>query len=91
MAGTHLDYNLTIQQRIDFLINNLTLNESYTQLTNEAPAIERLGMPFYNWRSNDVHSERIPHATVFPNGCGLGATFSSVQLITTTLTKLWNR
>eukprot|EP01083_Nonionella_stella_P096184 270313_1 len=80
LTGTHLDWNLTIEQRINFLLSNLSLNEKYPQLTNEAPAIPRLGIPFYQWRSNDVHSVRIPHSTVFPNGCGLGATWSKQDM-----------
>eukprot|EP01084_Bolivina_argentea_P317681 550833_1 len=49
-------------------------------MTNEAPAIDRLGIPFYNWRANDIHSERDPHSTIFPNGCGIGSTWSKQDL-----------
>ena len=80
LKGTHLDYNLSLQQRISFLLSNLTLDEKYPQLSSEVPSIDRLGMPMYQWRSNDVHSERVPHATVFPNGCGLGATWSKQDM-----------
>jgi beta-glucosidase len=34
------------------------------------------GIPFYNWLNDDVHDVNRPHATVFPDGCGLGATWN---------------
>ena len=80
LKGTHLDWNLTINERIEFLINNLSINESWKQMTNEANAIDRLGIPFYNWRSNDIHSERNPHSTLFPDGCGLGSMWSKQDM-----------
>eukprot|EP01084_Bolivina_argentea_P093488 168142_1 len=75
LKGTHLDASLSLQQRLDFLIKNLSLSEKANQLTNGAPEILRLGIPSYNWLNDDVHSVRNSHATVFPNGNGLGATF----------------
>mmetsp|Transcript_31135 Transcript_31135/g.50518 ORF Transcript_31135/g.50518 Transcript_31135/m.50518 type:complete len:905 (-) Transcript_31135:13-2727(-) len=86
LKGTYLDVSLMLDQRLDFLIANLTLQEKYTQLTNEAPEVLRLGIPAYNWLSDDVHSVRNNHATVFPNGCGLGASFSRQALYTTART-----
>ena len=79
LKGTHLDTSLTLDQRLDFLISNLSLDEKYPQLTNDAPEILRLGIPAYNWLNDDVHSVRNDHATVFPNGCGLGATFDKMD------------
>eukprot|EP01084_Bolivina_argentea_P041129 75902_1 len=77
LKGTHLDWNLTLEERVNFLVNNMTLNEKYPQLTNVAPGVNRLGIPFYNYRSNDIHSiAGVQHSTVFPDGCGLGGTWS---------------
>lgn len=42
---------------------------------DNAPAIPRLGIPAYVWLNDDVHGVNGPHATVFPDGCGLGASF----------------
>ena len=83
LKGTHLDTSLTLDQRLDFLIANLSVNEKYPQLTNGAPEILRLGIPSYNWLNDDIHSVRNNHATVFPNGCGLGATFAKDDMFTT--------
>eukprot|EP01084_Bolivina_argentea_P001599 2951_1 len=81
LTGTHLDYNLTVEERINFLINNLSLNEKYPQLDYKAPSINRLGIPFYSYRSNDIHTVAgMQHATVFPDGCGIGATWSKQDL-----------
>eukprot|EP01084_Bolivina_argentea_P169080 293127_1 len=82
IKGTHLDWTLTIEQRISFLNTNLTLNEKYPQLTNDAPQIERLGIPSYQWLNDDEHGVRNSHATMFPDGCGLGATWSKQDLHT---------
>eukprot|EP01084_Bolivina_argentea_P119379 211672_1 len=76
IKGTYLDTSLTIDDRLNWLIKNLTVNEKYPQLTNGAPEILRLGIPSYNWLNDDIHSVRNNNATVFPNGCGLGATWS---------------
>ncbi len=49
-------------------------------MTNRAPEIFRLGIPAYNWLDDDEHGVKNHHATVFPDGCGLGATFSKEDL-----------
>ena len=54
--------------------------EKYTQLTNNAPSILRLGIPSYNWLNDDEHGVRNSHATTFPDGCGLGGTWSQEMM-----------
>ena len=77
LKGTHLDWNLTLEERVQYLVDNMTLDEKYPQLTNQAEGINRLGIPFYNYRSNDIHSIfGVPHSTVFPDGCGVGGMWS---------------
>ncbi|RAV98970.1 glucan 1,4-alpha-glucosidase [Pseudochryseolinea flava] len=45
-------------------------------MMNDAPAIERLGIPRYNWWSEGLHGvARAGLATVFPQAIGLGATW----------------
>eukprot|EP01084_Bolivina_argentea_P041029 75712_1 len=80
LKNTHLDWTLPLSQRLQFLLNNLTLTEKYTQLTNDAPEIYRLGIPSYNWLNDDVHGVRNHHAIQFANGIGLGATWSKNDL-----------
>ena len=48
---------------------------------SDAPAIERLGIPAYNWQSEALHGvARAGLATVFPQAIGLGATWDEALL-----------
>jgi beta-glucosidase len=54
----------------------MTLEEKIAQMVNDAPAIERLGVPRYNWWSEGLHGvARAGLATVFPQAIGLAATW----------------
>ena len=47
----------------------------------DAPAVERLGIPAYNWWNEGLHGvARCGTATVFPQAIGLGATFDEALL-----------
>ena len=61
--------------RIDYLLAHTTLAEQVAQLQNTAPAIERLGIPSYNWLNDDLHGvgRTTLKTTMFPNGCGRAA------------------
>jgi len=70
------DPSLGIDARVDDLVNRLTPEEKARQLFNKAPAIERLGIPEYNWWNECLHGvARAGTATVFPQAIGLAATF----------------
>lgn len=75
LKGTHLDETLPIETRLDYLVSHTTLADWVPQMYDNAPAIPRLGIPAYVWLNDDVHGVNGPHATVFPDGCGLGASF----------------
>ena len=67
---------LSVDARVDDLVSRLTLHEKTTQLFNEAEAVERLGIPSYNWWNECLHGvARAGKATVFPQAIGLAATF----------------
>lgn len=69
--------NLPIVQRVDDLIGRMTLNEKILQLVYDAPTIERLGVPQYNWWNEGLHGVgRAGVATVFPQAIGLAATWN---------------
>jgi beta-glucosidase len=58
------------------LISQMTLEEKASQLRYNAPAIERLGVPAYNWWNEALHGvARAGTATVFPQAIGLAAIF----------------
>lgn len=66
----------SFEERVLLLIDEMTLGEKISQLSHEAPAIERLGVLEYNWWSEALHGvARNGRATVFPQPIGLGATF----------------
>ena len=73
----HLDASLPVPQRVEALLADLTLAEKINQLMHENNAIERLGVPAYNWWSEACHGVgRNGRATVFPQVIGLGATWN---------------
>ena len=53
MAGASLpvykDPQAPMDKRADDLVSRMTLDEKISQLMNASPAIERLGVPAYNW------------------------------------------
>ena len=58
------------------LVEQMTLDEKLSQLKYDAPAIERLGVPAYNWWNEALHGvARAGTATVFPQAIGLAAIF----------------
>ena len=66
----------------------MTLEEKVSQMVYNAPAIERLGIPAYNWWNEALHGlGRAGLATVFPQAIGLGATWdpSLLHEIATTI------
>jgi beta-glucosidase len=55
----------------------MTLEEKISQMIFDAPAIERLGVPAYNWWNECLHGVgRAGVATVFPQAIGLAATWN---------------
>ena len=82
MRGTHLDWTLDIEARLDYLANATDLQAQVDQLQNGAPALVELGIPAYQWLNDDQHgvARTTALATVFPNGCALGATWSTETL-----------
>lgn len=67
---------LSQEERVSNLISLMTLEEKVSQMKYDAPAIERLGVPEYNWWNECLHGvARAGKATVFPQGIGMGATW----------------
>lgn len=69
---------LNISERTEDLISKMTLEEKVGQLMYAAPAIERLGVPQYNWWNECLHGvARNGRATVFPQAIGMAASFDT--------------
>jgi beta-glucosidase len=80
LKGTHLDWTMSLEDRLVYLAKAASLEEKIGQMTNDAPAIVHLGIPGYNWLNDDEHGVRESHSTQFPDGCGLGASWSKKTL-----------
>ena len=73
--------DLPIDARVDDLVGRLTIAEKAAQMLHEAPAIERLGIPAYNWWNEGLHGvARAGVATVFPQAIGLAAMWNVERL-----------
>lgn len=73
----YLDETLNAQERAEALTDAMTTDEQATQLRYDAPAVERLGIPAYNWWNEALHGlARSGTATMFPQAIGLAAMFS---------------
>lgn len=72
----YLNPDLPSEKRAEELLSRLTLDEKISMMTNGSPAIERLGIPAYNWWNEALHGVgRSGTATVFPQAIALAATF----------------
>lgn len=69
------------RQKAEELVSQMTLEERAGQLRYDAPAIERLGIPAYNWWNESLHGvARAGTATVFPQAIGMAAAFDDALL-----------
>lgn len=60
-------------------VARMSREEKVSQLINISPAVDRLGIPFYNWWTESLHGAMGPvPTTVFPEPIGLGASFDPV-------------
>ncbi|MBK8477126.1 MAG: glycoside hydrolase family 3 C-terminal domain-containing protein [Opitutaceae bacterium] len=66
-----------LRVRADDLIRRMSLAEKVAQLKNAAPAIERLGLPSYDYWNEASHGvANNYYATVFPQGIGAAASWN---------------
>jgi beta-glucosidase len=73
----YLNPALPAEQRAADLVHRMTPEEKVTQLANQARAIPRLNVPFYDWWSEALHGVVRPGVTEFPEPIGLAATFDT--------------
>lgn len=71
--------DLPLETRINDIISRLTLDEKVQLMRHEAPAIERLGIPAYNWWNEALHgvARTQEKVTVFPQAIAMAATFDT--------------
>ena len=74
-TGVHMD-RIEAENKARELVSRMTVEEAAGQLIFNAPAIERLGVPAYNWWNESLHGvARAGTATVFPQAIAMAATF----------------
>lgn len=74
----YLDTTLTPQERAEALADEMTVEEMAGQLRFDAPAIDRLGIPAYNWWNEGLHGlARSGTTTMFPQAIALAAMFDT--------------
>ena len=63
------------------LVAQMTSEECIAQMSYNAPAIPRLGVPAYHWWNEGLHGVgRAGVATVFPQAIGMAASFNDALL-----------
>ena len=76
-----LDETKSFRERAEALVGEMTLEEKVFQTLFNAPAIERLGVPAYNYWNEALHGvARAGVATVFPQAIGLAASFDEKMI-----------
>lgn len=77
-AQVYKDPGQPLEKRVDDLLSRMTLEEKASQLLSASPAIDRLGVPAYDWWNECLHGvARAGRATVFPEPVGLAATWDA--------------
>ncbi|MBQ7053858.1 MAG: glycoside hydrolase family 3 C-terminal domain-containing protein, partial [Oscillospiraceae bacterium] len=72
---------MNFRERATELVSKMTLEEKLSQMNHDAPAIERLGIPAYNWWSECLHgAARNGTATVFPQSIAMAASFNKERM-----------
>src|SRR3974390_3116783 len=77
-AATYKDPGAPLEKRVDDLLSRMTLEEKASQMLSASPAIDRLGVPAYDWWNECLHGvARAGLATVFPMPIGMAATWDA--------------
>ena len=78
----YLNESLSAQERAEALVNEMTVEEAASQLRYDAPAVERLGIPAYNWWNECLHGigRTKYHVTVFPQAIGMAAAWNDALI-----------
>ncbi len=64
------------RQKAKELVAKMTVEEKASQLKYDSPAVDRLGIPAYNWWNEALHGvARAGTATMFPQAIGMAAAF----------------
>ena len=74
---------MDFKQKAKEMVSQMTLEEKVSQMLHRAAAVERLGVPSYNWWNEALHGvARAGTATMFPQAIAMAATFDAELLNT---------
>ena len=72
---------MSFKEQAQALVAQMTIEEKLSQMKHDAPAIERLGIPAYNWWNECLHGlARNGTATVFPQAIAMAAAFNKCRM-----------
>ena len=67
---------MDFRKRAEELVSKMTLAEKISQMRYDAPPVERLGIPGYNWWNEGLHGvARSGSAASYPQAIGMASTF----------------
>lgn len=70
-----------VDERVERVLKELTLDEKLSLMVHHNPAIERVGLPAYSWWNEALHGVgRAGLATVYPMPIALAATFDPAMV-----------
>ncbi|MDI3521096.1 MAG: beta-glucosidase [Anaerophaga sp.] len=73
--------DISLDERAECIVKQLTVEEKINQLMNAAPAVDRLEIPEYDWWNECLHGvARAGRATVFPQAIALAATWDTTLM-----------
>ncbi len=81
-SSDFMNPDLSFEERATDLVSYLTLEEKIAQMSNDAPAIERLGVPDFNYQGEALHGiaeaagGKYMAATSFPQSIAMGSTWN---------------
>src|SRR5690554_5143971 len=80
-ASLFNDPSRTPEERIEVLLQNLSLEEKISQMLFYSSALSKVGIPEYNWWNECLHGvARAGVATVFPQAIAMAASFDQEML-----------
>ncbi|MDE7226436.1 MAG: glycoside hydrolase family 3 protein, partial [Ruminococcus sp.] len=75
-TAKHRNQLISADERAEYIVSQLSTEEAAGQLRYDAPAVESLGIPAYNWWNEGLHGlARAGTATIFPQSIGLASMF----------------
>lgn len=76
------DHRLPFEKRAEDIVSRLSLDEKVQQMMHHAPAIDRLGIPAYDWWNEVLHGVARTrfNTTSFPQAIGMAATWDTSSL-----------